>query len=305
MNKRKVASIHVAHPAPKRARIHQYDDSDIADIATAIMFDIFTYLPTEYKPHTTVQIYNGINQYIDGVKRELAYDDIPFDDLTTDNFEQAGTAIIREAEGGILIFYAVARQAIITIQKGRAADLHRRRYNLLPPSNGLAGNTRRVFNEIQDRSRTPQRQILSEQEITDRVTVSTVTHARPTHTELNDFKQGSYSEADITFFRKFWCNDIEYLTPEIARSLIGQDVFVMNHDKDYGFDLDVVHFDGVRTKMAYFVERMKIINEVSPSMFEVQFRSENVIIYPYYKGVLCYSVASVPFYIFIRGQQTR
>ena len=299
MCKRKVGNIHVSHPAPKRARIHHYTDSDVSEIATAIMFDMCTNLPTEYRPRTAVQIYDGIKQYIDGIKTELVYDDIPFCDLTAANFEQAGTTIGWEADrAGIFeiraIFYAVARQAIIVIQKGREADARRRRYDLRPPSDCMAENVGRVMAVIELRNRTPPRKILSEYEIWDRVGA---TRERPTETELADFGFACFDDY-VAFYRKFWCNEIDFLTPDIARSLIGKDVYVIVQS-----DLKIGDFDVVRQKMT-IVNPMKILNEVSPSVFEVRFRSLNMLIYARFRDNVLLFDDEIPFYIFIHGPHT-
>jgi len=310
MYKRNVGHIHVAHPEPKRKKIHQLYDADITDIATAIMFDICAFIykniPTEYRlwSYGKWQVYDGIKQYIDGVKNELGYDDIPFDDLTTNEFEQAGTNIIREAErGGMLesgaIFYSVARQAIILIKKGREADARRRRYGLDLPSYSMADNTLRVMTNIQERSHTKQRKPLSEQEIWDRVGV---TSARPTESELDYFiADACYSEY-IAFFRKFWCNDIDLLTPDIARSLIGKTIYVISHEKQNGFDINRGDFDVLGRKMT-IVEPMRIINQVSPSTFQIQFRSRNEMISSEFLDEAL-QFGDVPLFIFIHGLHT-
>ena len=310
MYKRKVGHIHVAHPEPKRAKIHQLYDADITDIATAIMFDICAFIynniPTENRlwPYGKWQVYDGIKQYIDGVKKELGYDDIPFDDLTTNEFEQAGTNIIREAErGGMLesgaIFYSVARQAIIIIQEGRKADARRRRYDLDPPLYSMTENILRVITNIQERKHTKQRKPLSKQEILDRVGV---TSARPAESELDYFVCDAYYSEYIAFFRKFWCNDIDLLIPEIARSLIGKTIYVISHEKHYGFDINRGDFDVLERKMT-IVEPMRIINQVSPSTFQVQFRSGNELISSEFLDEAL-EFGDVPLFIFIHGLHT-
>ena len=78
MYKRKALQIHVTHLNPKRPRLHQFNDTDIADIAISIMVGIFARLPLTY---TDDDIYDGIQPYIHDLKLELKYDDIPFDEL--------------------------------------------------------------------------------------------------------------------------------------------------------------------------------------------------------------------------------
>lgn len=127
MHKRTTSHIHIAHTDPKRQRLHQFNDTDIADIAIAIMVGIFDLLPYT---DTDDDIYNGIHPYINDVTRVLKYDDIPFDELTTYNFRQAAITITGQKcmNNGSDTFYLVAEQAIIIIQTGRDTVAQRNRY---------------------------------------------------------------------------------------------------------------------------------------------------------------------------------
>ena len=130
MHKRNSSHIHIAHMNPKRPRLHQFNDTDMADIAIAIMVGIFDLLPyTE----TDDDIYDGIHPYIHDIARVLKYDDIPFDELTTHNFRQAAITITGTncMNNDSETFYLVAEQAIIIIQTGRDTVVQRNRYGSL------------------------------------------------------------------------------------------------------------------------------------------------------------------------------
>jgi len=130
MYKRNTSHIHIEHTNPKRPRLHQFNDTDIVDIAIAIMVGIFDLLPYT---DTDDEIYEGIHPYIHDVTRVLKYDDIPFDELTTYNFRQAAITITGTIcmNTGSDTFSLVAEQAIITIETGRDMVVQRNRYGSL------------------------------------------------------------------------------------------------------------------------------------------------------------------------------
>ena len=150
------------------------------------------------------------------------------------------------------------------------------------------------------------RKIMTEYDITTRIA-----DAIPTREELDNFwlidiQFGDLS-ARLAFFRKFWCNDIQPLTAEVARNLIGQDICVLMHyphgwwsGEDRFESICDVH-DNVHRKMEH-VSHIQIVSE-EDSYDETCFEADDSIhgrIDLYESGgILCYGRDGFPYYAFL------
>ena len=98
--------------------------------------------------------------------------------------------------------------------------------------------------------------IPTKQEIADKI----ATNARPTKQELHNWIQlcDRDPKLDLANVRKFWCKDVSFMTPALARSLIGKHVYVLMGDFRI---VDVEEF--TKKNKISRIHRLKIIEEVS------------------------------------------